>query len=267
MNRSSSRIRHGMIIAAFVAACDVEPTPEAAAVCNQPASFDVDPLGDPSMCSSYEPETAGEPIAVTFVNDSDEDVILRGWGCDGYFQLINARFGRITLAPVTCLTEQPPCEWMLRGEGSCVATCPRAPDIRIAPRAPLRDHVGAAGARRGRASAGLRGEPRLLWRVQGGEATGPRRRAAHGHVCVGEPVRGGLRLRSRGRGLVRGAGSRRARSVGDAHGQRALRRGLRRGGILAALTPSRSAVRGRGRGAVRAPTPPVASIPRAAENR
>jgi hypothetical protein len=43
---------------AFAAACDVEPTPEVSAVCNQPAPFDVDPLGDPSMCSSYEPETA-----------------------------------------------------------------------------------------------------------------------------------------------------------------------------------------------------------------
>ena len=132
-NRSSSRIRYGVIIAALAAACDVEPTPEAAAVCNQPASFEVDPLGDPLLCSSYEPETPAEPIAVTFVNDSDEDIILRGWGCDGYFQLINARFGHIALAPVSCLTEQPPCEWMLRGEGSCVATCPQAPDIRIAP--------------------------------------------------------------------------------------------------------------------------------------
>jgi hypothetical protein len=133
MNRSLSRIYRGMIMIAFAAACDVEPTPEVSAVCNQPAPFAVDPLGDPSMCSSYEPETAAEPIAVTFVNDGDEDILLRGWGCDGYFQLINARFGRMTLAPVTCLTEQPPCEWMLRGEGSCVASCPRAPDIRIAP--------------------------------------------------------------------------------------------------------------------------------------
>jgi len=132
MNRSSLCIRQGMIIAAFVVACDVEPAPAAAPVCNQPASFEVDPLGDPAMCSSYEPETAGEPIVITFVNDSDEDIVLRGWGCDGYFQLISAR-GRITRAPVSCLTEPPPCEWMLRGEGSCLATCPQAPDIRIAP--------------------------------------------------------------------------------------------------------------------------------------
>lgn len=106
---------------------------EEVALCRAPAPVVDAPFGDPAVCANYEPEEPGAAVTIGFVNRRDEDVVLHGV-CNGYFRLLGSPSGYLAHGPVTCLTELPPCEWMLEPEGAgCLATCASPPSIRLAP--------------------------------------------------------------------------------------------------------------------------------------